>query len=143
MEAPTFKADDKVQKVAEAYALDTVDFVRDNFKITLDWSDKSVQHIESVLDRFHREIHKAKPTPEKIYQFAKMFGSYVGEVFRRNHGAKWGIVELGGDKMPGLQSDTAGLFWPWAKVNNRLERGPEDNIWHYYQILLKKDGDSV
>src|SRR6266480_6530577 len=53
--AMSFTTDDKIQQIAEAYALDACDFLRDHFRITLDWSDASIQYIESVLDTFHRE----------------------------------------------------------------------------------------
>ena len=134
----SFTPDEKIQKIAEAYALDACDFLRDNFHITLDWSDSSIQHIESVMDRFHREAAKARPTPEQVMQFAKMFGSYIGEVYRKNHGATWGLVELEGQRFPGLKaqaSDTT--FWPWGRARNRLVDGAENNVWHYYSELIK------
>jgi hypothetical protein len=134
----SFTPDDKIQKVAEAYALDACDFLRDHFRITLDWSDGSIQQIESAMDRFHREAAKAKPSPEQVMQFAKMFGSYIGEVYRKNHGASWGLAELNGQKFPGLKaqkSDTT--FWPWGRAKNRLVDGAENNVWHYYSELIK------
>lgn len=136
-----FVVDDKVQKIAEAYALDAVDFARDHFGLHLDWSDGSVQHIETILTRFHNEIARAKPSEDQIIQFAKMFGSYVGEVFRRNHGARWGIVTVGGATFPGMEANRSrSRFWPWGKVQNRLVNGAEDNVWHYYQLLAEQDG---
>ena len=95
-----FTADDKIQRIAEAFALDACDFLRDHFRIALDWSDASVQHIESVMDRFHRKAGRARPRPDQVMQFAKMFGSYIGEVYRKNHGASWGLVEIDGQKFP-------------------------------------------
>ncbi len=74
----SFTPDDKIQKVAEAYALDACDFLRDHFRVTLDWSDTSIQQVESAMDSFHRESAGAKPSPEQVMQFAKMFGSYIG-----------------------------------------------------------------
>ena len=134
-----FFPDEKVQKVAEAYALDACDFLRDHFRVTLDWSDKSIQQIESALDTFHGELQSAKPTPEKVMEFAKMFGSYVGEVFRKNHGATWGFVEADGRRSPGLKAQKADLtFWPWSRVRSRLVNGAENNVWHYYEELLKQ-----
>jgi len=103
-----FVADEKVQKIAEGYALDAVDFARDNFGLRLDWSDGSVQHIETILTRFHNEIARAKPSEDEILQFSKMFGSYVGEVFRRNHGARWGMVTVGGATVPGMEANKTG-----------------------------------
>jgi hypothetical protein len=134
----SFSEDPNVQKVAEAYALDTCDFVGKHFRIKLDWSDSSIQQIESVLDTFHKQAQKAKPSPEQVMGFAKMFGSYVGEVYRKNHGATWGLVELNGQKFPGLKAQTSGTeFWPWGRVRNRLVNGAEDNVWHYYSELTK------
>lgn len=135
----SFTPDKNVQMIAEAYALDAVDFAQKNFQIDLDWSDESVERMEAILEVFHNQLDQAKPPEETIMQFAKMFGSYVGEVFRRNHGATWGLVNLDHDSFPGLQSDRNALnFWPWGRARNRMVNGPEDNIWHYYQILLAK-----
>ena len=134
----TFTPDDKIQKIAEAYALDACDFLRDHFHIILDWSDASIQHIESTLDTFHCEAAKAQPTPEQVMGFAKMFGSYIGEVYRKNHGATWGLVEINGQRFPGLKataSDTT--FWPWGRARNRLVNGAENNVWHYYSELIR------
>jgi hypothetical protein len=136
-----FVVDDEIRQIAEAYALDAVDFARDAFALRLDWTDGSVQHIETILARMHDEMANARPTEEQILQFAKMFGSYVGEVFRRNHGGQWGMVTLGTDTFPGMQANKGGgCFWPWGRVQKRLANGAEDNVWHYYQHLAEQDG---
>ena len=141
--ADNFTEDNKIRQIAEAYASDAIDFARSNFKIKLDWSDGSVAHIETMLGLFHDQMAKAKPSEDQVLGFAKMFGSYVGEVFRRNHGATWGLVNLGEQTFPGLKADgTAGLFWPWGRAQNRITNGPEDNVWHYYQVLVQKHGGS-
>jgi hypothetical protein len=141
MSDPSFAADPKIQQVAEAYALDAVDYARDQFDLQLDFSDDSVQHVETMLTRLHDEMAGAEPSQDQIFQFAKMLGSYVGEVFRRNHGARWGMVTLGSDSFPGLAADkSGGRFWPWGKVQNRLVNGPEDNVWHYFKYLAEHDG---
>jgi hypothetical protein len=134
--AATFKADPDVQKVAEAYSLDAVDMARQAFDKKLDWTDKSVSTVEDILDAMYKIRAKEKPSDEDVWTFAKMYGSYVGEAYRRNHGATWGIVTFSGDSFPGMQTKGCVLFWPWGKVGNRLDNGPEDNVWHYYQALL-------
>ena len=137
--APSFTPNPEIQKIAEAYALDARDFAERAFHITLDWSDASVRQVEAILDDLYRQkqVMKPPPTDEQVLMFAKMLGSYVGEVFRRNHGAEWGMVKFGGDSIPGLRAagGTEHLFWPMGKVKKRLENGPEDNVWHYYQDL--------
>ncbi len=136
-----FTEDQKIQQIAEAYALDAVDFAKNHFKQKLDWSDGSIANIEKILGVFHEQLAEAQPTKEEVLQFAKIFGSYIGEVFRRNHGATWGMVNLNGEGFPGLKSNgSAGLFWPWGRVQNRLLNGSEDNVYHYYQTLVKKNG---
>ena len=133
-----FTPDDKIQKIAEAYALDACDFLRDHFRITLDWSDASIQHIETVMDTFHREAATARPSAEQVMGFAKMFGSYIGEVYRKNHRATWGMVELNGERFPGLKSESSDtMFWPWGRARNRLVDGAENNVWHYYSELIR------
>ena len=135
-----FKNDPSIQKIAELYSLDAIDFARSHFKLELDWTDESVAYIESMLTVFHDQMADEKPSEEQIRLFAKMFGSYVGEVFRRNHGATWGMVNLEGNEVPGLKADgAAGLFWPWSRAQKRLTNGPEDNVWHYYQVLLERN----
>jgi hypothetical protein len=84
---------------------------------------------------------RAKPSEDQILQFSKMFGSYVGEVFRRNHGARWGMVTVGGDTLPGMEANKSrSRFWPWGRVQDRLVNGAEDNVWHYYQLLAEQEG---
>jgi hypothetical protein len=139
-----FAEDPQVQKVAEAYARDAVNFAQERFNLALDWSDASIAHVETMLTEFDRQVESGwKPTEEKVLQFGTMFGSYIGEVFRRNHGATWGIVTLQGESFPGLQASRgAGLFWPWGRAQNRIRNGAEDNVWHYYQFLVQKNGSS-
>ena len=135
-----FTADPEVQQIAEAYALDARDFAERAFHITLDWRDASVQWVESILDSLYRQKQTMEPPPsdEQVASFAKMLGSYVGEVFRRNHGADWGMVDIDGDPIAGLRAARSEiLFWPWDKVRKRLVNGYEDNVWHYYHFLLK------
>lgn len=130
-----FAEDAKVQQVAEAYALDAVDFARQNFRLTLDWEDASVAKVESMLDDFDR--NPGAKRDDVVEQFAKMFGSYIGETYRKNHGGSWGMISHEGHSIPGVQSSNGNLFWPWARVENRMRDGPENNVWHYYQHLTR------
>lgn len=29
-------------------------------------------------------------------------------------------------------------IWPQMKVEKRLRNGPEDNVWHYFQLTVQK-----
>jgi hypothetical protein len=131
-----FDADPTIQQIAEAYALDMVDYAKQAHGIGLDWSDDSIQQIDRIAGVLHGEYKKSPPSSEQLEPFYKMLGSYIGEVFRRNHGADWGWVTLQGSRFPGLQAKAGTLFWPWGRAMNRIVSGPEDNLWHYYQALV-------
>jgi len=134
-----FQRDPQILQIAEAYSLDAVEYAEKAFAIKLDWSDDSVRRVETMLGRLHDERTTQKPSPKQVFQFAKMLGSYVGEVFRKNHGAAWGIVSLDGEDFPGLKADKGTVFWPWGRAQNRILNGSSDNLWHYYQHLLANE----
>lgn len=130
-----FTEDARYQRIADAYAFDAVDYARENMKLTLDWTDQSIQVLESILDLFHQDVGNAKPNEKQIAEFSKIWGSYLGEVYRKNHGGTWGLVIHGEQSFPGMRGASGTLFWPWGKVQNRLRNGPEDNVLHYYLDL--------
>jgi hypothetical protein len=134
----SFHPDPNVQKMAEAYAQDAVDFAGKQLGVKLDWSDSSIANVELALSKMSASYTTTNPKPadEQVMSFAKAFGSYVGEVYRRNHGATWGIVTLGGQKFPGLRTTSGVNFWPWGRVFNRITKGSEDNVSDYYAALI-------
>lgn len=113
-----FKSDPNVAKVAEAYALDAVDIAARNFGVTLDWTEDSIESVEAMLGQLHAQMGKAKPPEKTVCTFAKAFGSYTGEVYRRHRGGTWGMVNLGGEEFPGVQSADESTFWPWGRATN-------------------------
>lgn len=131
-----FAKDEKIRKVAEAYAQDAVDFLQRHYTITLDWSDASIAALESVLEGFAIDALVSRPTLEQVSGFSQMFGSYVGEVYRKNYGAEWGLVTTQGESFPGLKAKNGKLFWPWGAVHKRLTGTPNDNAFAYYRSLL-------
>ena len=138
MKSPPFKKDQKLQQIAEAYTLDAIDFARDHFGVELDRSEGSVKRIEEMLHQMHSELVEAKPSQERIYSFAKMFGSYVGEVFRQHHGGQWGVATIDVEPIPAIKAEAGAMFWPWGKVQGRLVNGEEDNVWLYYTVLRER-----
>jgi hypothetical protein len=139
-QSQSFVADLNIHKIAEAYALDAVDLAKSQFGIQLDWSDASIANVEKALVKMHASYIATtpRPTQEQMMSFAKGFGSYVGEVYRRNHGGEWGMVSLSGQKFPGLRTKAGTNFWPWGRVANRITDGDENNVFDYYQVLLQK-----
>ncbi|WP_413191923.1 hypothetical protein [Pararobbsia alpina] len=136
----SFSVDPKIEKIAEAYALDAVDLAAGRYATKLNWSDASVADVEKILGQMSLTYASTapKPTDEQVMAFAKVFGSYVGEVYRRNHGGQWGIVTLGGEHYPGMQTAAGTDFWPWGRAFDRIKKGADEDIAAYYSVLLKK-----
>jgi hypothetical protein len=132
-----FKNDPDIAKIAEAYALDAVDIAQHNFNVSLDWTESSVKRVEAMLSYLHDQMAAAKPPDKTVWTFAKAFGSYTGEVYRKHHGGDWGMVQLNGEEFPGIQASDGATFWPWGRVHQRLTVGPENNVWDYYQRLTQ------
>lgn len=139
----TFRADDSIAAIAAAYCLDCIDVARANFEIELDGSEASIELVEQMLAQLHEQLPQAQPSPEQIGAFAKMFGSYVGEVYRIRHGATWGIARLGAEEFPAMRAAADGMqFWPWERAYKRITEGAESNIWLYYVALVDNANDA-
>ena len=137
--ADNFVADEDIRDIAGAYALDAVDDALRNMGITLDWSEHSIAAVEYILDRLCKSARIETPRAERVEMVAKIFGSYIGEVFIRHHGGSWGWVSVTGESLPGIRAASGGhLFWPWARALKRLRDGPEENVWHYYLHLTDR-----
>jgi hypothetical protein len=134
-----FEPDHKLQQVAEAYSRDLVTFALKQFDLELDWSDESILAVEGIGAALHHDYRRVRPTDEQIEPYYRMLGSYIGEVYRRNHGADWGWSMRNGYRIPGMKRHPDTLFWPWARAHNRIVRGADDNLWQYYQHLLGFD----
>jgi len=139
----SFESEPKIGQAAEAYSLKMIDFAKTTFGIDLNWSDESIRQIETIAAALHEDYKKKHPTPEQVAHMYRMVGSYIGEVYRKNHGAEWGwVISPGGDRFPGLESAST-RCWPWARAQKRIVDGPEDNIWHYYQYLLNPNTSTL
>jgi hypothetical protein len=137
-----FVSDPKIQQLAEAYAQDAVDVAARSFGVILDRADASIELLEGVLGNLHAGGPAVRPTEQHVSYFSKIFGSYLGEVFRWNHGATWGIVTLNRAECPGLRTDHGIMFWPWDRARRRIVGGPEHDIWRYYLSLVEGESES-
>jgi hypothetical protein len=137
-----FVPDLKIQQLTEAYAQDAVDVAARSFGVSLDRADASIELLETVLGELHTGGPAVRPTEQHVSYFSKIFGSYLGEVFRWNHGATWGIVTLNRAECPGLRTDHGRQFWPWDRVRRRIVAGPDHDIWRYYLALVEGESET-
>lgn len=131
-----------IADVMQAYSEDAVELARERFKVNLDFSEDSLKQVEEILAILHNALPKGKaklikrgPSKEDIIQMAKIWAGYVGEVMRRRWGGEWTLESAAhGEGVITLRVSGTEIY-PVAKVYKRLVEGPEENIWHYYQIL--------
>ncbi|WP_222708603.1 hypothetical protein [Paenibacillus sp. N3.4] len=122
-----------------AYSEDAVELAG-KMGLQLDFSEESLKIIDEILERYHQGIPKGikkifskGPSEDQIIQMSKIWGGYVGEVFRRNLGGYWEMSKKI-DNAIVLRINSTELFPP-AKVNKRIVNGKEDGIYFYYQVL--------
>ena len=135
-----------VADMMAAYAQDAVDHAKTAAGVTLDYSADSIKQVEGVLEtlcaatpRGLSRIFRRGPTQEDVATMAKMYGGYIGEVVRRTAGGEWVLdTEIAaGETVISLRKGEQRIFPP-AKVHKRLANGSEDNVWFYYQVLMKE-----
>jgi hypothetical protein len=135
-----------IADVMKAYAEDAVDLARERFQTELDFSEASLEQVESVLATLHNALPKGPfekspergPSQEQIWQMSKVWGGYIGEVIRRRWGGKW-IEKTTAHPGTVITLRVLGTdIFPLAKVYRRLINGPEDNVHHYYQVIRRE-----
>ena len=99
------------------------------FRTKLDWSDDSESGAwRAILAKLNESLPAARPPDEVIWNFAKGFGSYVGEVYRKHHGGEWGMVTHGGETFPGMRGKVDRLFWLLeSRLQAHRRRGREQH----------------
>ena len=121
----------------QAFAEQAVRLGRE-FKVELDYSERSLEEVERLLARFHDELTSANPG-SKLEEMSKIWGGYLGEVVRRRFGGEWSIEKYpaGDFLIVTLKVNVARLF-PSMKVHKRLTEGSNENIWSFYQAVRAK-----
>ena len=138
--------DDEVLKTMTAYADEAVDFAAKAMDSELDFSIESLEMVEDILDILSNDIPKSRlmrligkgPDPGEIVDMSKIWGAYIGEVFRRTWGGTWtaNTEILKNDWLYALSIRDNQMFPP-AKVFKRLKNGKEDDILLYFQAFVK------
>lgn len=109
----------------------------------LDYSVKSVEHIETVLSE---QFEEGQPKANGLFAKglgAKLFAisSYIGEVIIKNTKATKWITDdhdpQGEINIKLLSANGTSMF-PAHRVMKRIQNGEEDNVYHYTVIAVKK-----
>jgi|SRR5215813_1083481 len=106
--------------------------------ITLDYSVKSLQALDDIIERLRGEGVSTEQIGETLFAF----GCYVGEVFVRSVGGKWRLAsETGMRDFAGfiivVDLGADNVVNPIGKVFKRFENGIEDHLPYFYQVFAK------
>lgn len=134
-----FVANEEVALQAREDADGFVKMAKAVFGVTLDFSDASVEQVEQIAAEISAAFAAKTPKEGSIARLSYAIGGYVGETYRRNHTGVWGVMTQDGQQFSGMRTESGGLFWPTGKAEKRIRNGSEDNLWLYYQVLLKKE----
>ena len=109
-----------------------------SFQKNFNYSKKSINELEEILDYYSNDISKSHPTEDQIWSMAIIFGSYLGEVILKkglaNKGYKWG--KDNSSNVPLLIKEDGSFITPNDKVYKRLVNGKEDNIISFYDFVI-------
>jgi hypothetical protein len=111
-----------------------VESMRD-FGWELDYSEKSVETLEAMIDRQFGDWRpwRRGQVARKNFPIASLVGAYLGEVMIRNVGGQWGwMPEF---DVAAVQLPSGGWTSPPAKAQKRFVDGKQDDLVFYYEAM--------
>lgn len=129
-------------QIMAAYAVNAVNFAQTNFRISLDFSVKSIAQVEIIANGlyymrpkgFIARLFRKQPSEHEVETVSKMLGSYIGEVYRQNKGGEWQINHE--HQAIGLLDGENWIF-PLAKVYKRITNGKKDDLNLFFAEILE------
>ncbi len=129
-------------QIMAAYAVNAVNFAQTNFRISLDFSVKSIAQVEIIANGlyymrpkgFIARLFRKQPSEHEVETVSKMLGSYIGEVYRQNKGGEWQINHE--HQAIGLLDGENWIF-PLAKVYKRITNGKQDDLNSFFAEVFE------
>ena len=115
------------------YAQDAVDYAQKHHQIELDYSESSIEALETMVDK----MRERNLSDDALALYAKMWGGYFGEVIRRQHGGVWSQPAAGALAGAYVLETKGTQLAPPSKVYARLKKG-EDRLGANYELLLRE-----
>lgn len=135
----SFASDPAAARAAQRQAHDMVQFAQVELGLKLDWSDASIAAIEEVAAELHADLRRERAGLRDVDTLVRMLGSYVGEVYRRNHGGDWGYAAANGRRTLAVRTKDGDLLWPVERIRSRIRGGGDNNVNAYYQARVAQE----
>lgn len=127
-----------ISEMMQAHAEEAVATAR-AYRVSLDYSEASLETLEEILAGLYREISGSKPSANQVEEACRMWGGYLGEVVRRRWGGEWSLETYpGGNFATPTLTVVAGKMFPTMKIHRRLHEGAKENIWNFYCMMRRK-----
>ncbi len=111
-------------------ALEAMKLTRKFFVVELDFSPASLTSLDNLFDDVEFALNGGK-SEENIELLTRSWGSYTGEVIRRNIGGEWQADESGVDGAKLIVNDQTLL--PHQAVRDRLANSSAPGLAQLYQ----------
>jgi hypothetical protein len=130
----------------QSHATAGVFWAREMFGISLNYSEESLHDVEGILLKLRDRLPKHKldrflkgrVVRRESLEIAIVWGSYVGEVIRRQWNGEWTTGNLKKSKLllTPLQVQDITLF-PIEKIYLWLGQQRDGGLWEYYQSITQ------
>src|SRR5215467_11401569 len=125
---------ESVASMVGSYAEQAVQQARDR-NAQLDYSEHSLLEVEVILSQLAKQMNNGS-APEELAEVCKTWGSYFGEVVRRQFGGEWSIETYPGKQFATLTLNVGGhKLFPSMKVHRRLTSGEGESLWSFYKMV--------
>ncbi|MGH9616483.1 MAG: hypothetical protein ACRD28_07045 [Acidobacteriaceae bacterium] len=126
-----------IAEMMQSCAERAVQAAHDRFGFELDYSERSVESLETVLVSVSRSLNLLEN--DKVEEQVKLWGGYLGEVVRRHWNGAWELIQYPGSAtaVPTLVVSGSQLY-PLLKVYRRLTMGDGENVWKFYEQIRNR-----
>ena len=101
------------------------------------YNKKDIADMDNILQYYHEDILKTKPTEKQVRSMALIWGAYLGQCLLNNRlkdlGFEW-IIDRGEPIL--AQEGRKNKMAPVSKVLKRLLNGPEDSVALFYDAAI-------
>jgi hypothetical protein len=119
-------------------ALAAQKFTRKHFVTELDFTEQSVQELETQFDAVRYAL-RGGLTDDNINNLTKLWGAYLGETLKRLGGGEWTTIQTDSRERLAVQGRETTIF-PHEKIHARLINGASENVWDFFQAMKPRLG---
>ena len=104
--------------------------------VTLDYSPRSIERVESILSALHNRHSENPMSDRELSILSARWGAYIGEAMKRMRPAKWRRdSEVSGAGAMPLIFNAGSEAYPRSWAYKRIVDGPEDNVVFKFQAF--------